>query len=431
MPRWSRYNLLIPADRHGAYLFNTRTGALVGLTAERREQIERSELLDDDVFGFFAGQGFIVEEDVDELALVVARHDTARAAADAFSATIELTEACNFRCHYCYQAHAARHMDADVAARVAAYLAGKMRTVRHLHVNWFGGEPLLRLATLAALSERLAVDARDSGCRLTQFITTNGYLLTRETALHLVRLGIEHVQITLDGDEPAHDAARPLASGRGTYRRVLDGCVAAMTAGLGLMVRINVGRRNAGSVAALLDDLLAAGITPANAVIHAVRTVDHGNCETTTAAACLSNVEFAATWIGILREVAARGFGLPPLSPIPYNCPFDLQQTVMIGHDGVLRHCSSSDSRLAEIDAAGDEVGRTGLFDHVKARSPTDDAHCRACRYLPMCMGGCSYLRDLGQEACIPERHVLGDLVTLTARQERTRQERTMRRQSQ
>jgi uncharacterized protein len=296
-----------------------------------------------------------------------------------------------------------------------------MREKKHVHVNWFGGEPLLRPKMLYALSERLSAEARREGCRLTQFITTNGYLLNSEVAHSLARLGISNVQITMDGDESSHDHLRPLASGRGTYRKILEACANVARAGIDLMVRVNVNKLDADRVAHLLDDLLAIGVSPRNAVIHAVRTINHGDCSDAMANACYSNEEFARKWIDILGEVAKRGFGLPTLEPIAYNCPFDLQQTVMIGHDGTIRHCSSSEGRLGEINENGEETGKTTLHEKIKNRRPTDDEHCRSCKYLPMCMGGCSYLRELGQEACNPERHVLGELVALTARQGRSR----------
>ncbi|RPJ60671.1 MAG: radical SAM protein [Acidobacteria bacterium] len=413
--KWSRYNTFVPRQDGGAYLFNGRTGALVGLAAYRRAQIENDELLDDDFYALLSQQGFIVKNNVDEVSLVLGAHEKARGSRDSFSATIELTEACNFRCLYCYQDHPGKHLGNEAQRRILLYLARKMREVPHVHVNWFGGEPLLRFNTLRTLSERLTREAAGADCRLTQFLTSNGYLLTPDLATELARLGIGNVQITLDGSRATHDRLRPLASGRSTYDRVLEACVNVVRVGIELMVRVNVNRVNAETVGSLLDDLLEAGVTPKCAVIHAVRTIDHGTCAAGMADACFTNAQFARVWIDILREVAQRGFGLPSLAPIACNCPFDLQQTVMIGRDGSIRHCSSSDGLLARLDGDGTESEHTPLFDRIKSRRPDDDPACRACSYLPMCMGGCAYLREIGQEPCNPERYVLGELVALSA----------------
>jgi uncharacterized protein len=414
MAIWSKYNLFIPRKDGGCNIFNTRTGALVSLNAERYEQIVTTKLLDDDFYALLASHGFIVDEGVDELSLILDTNERARSSSGYFSATIELTESCNFSCKYCYQSHVSKHLDDQVAKRIVLYLSKKMLDKSHIHINWFGGEPLLRLKMLYAILDKLTVEANRLNCRLTQFLTTNGYLLSRKVAQSLAKIGIQNIQITVDGDESSHNQLRPLASGRGTYHKVMEACTHVAQANIDLMVRVNLNKFNANKIAKLLDGLLAVGITPQKAVIHVVRTINHGICDSVMSNACYTNAEFARKWIEILEEVAKRGFGLPTLAPIAYNCPFDLQQAVMIGYDGTIRHCSSSNGRLAEISDNGEEIGKTALFEKIKKRHPIDDENCSTCKYLPMCMGGCSYLREIGQESCNPERYVLGDLVALT-----------------
>jgi hypothetical protein len=97
--------------------------------------------------------------------------------------------------------------------------------------------------------------------------------------------------------------------------------------------------------------------------------------------------EFADAWVEILRCLADQGFALPPLDPVSYNCPFDLESTVMIGCDGSLCRCSSSSRRLAVLADDGGETGRTALHERVKARDPMADPACRDCRDLPLRMG--------------------------------------------
>lgn len=417
MSRWSRYNLFVSREDGGCHLFNTRTGALISLDADRYSQIITSELLDNDFYEVLSHEGFIVDESVDELALILDTNEQARSSTESFSATIELTESCNFSCKYCYQSHVPKHLDNKAVERIVLYLSKKMHDKSHVHINWFGGEPLLRLSMLQDISEKLTREANRLNCTLTQFMTTNGYLLTKEVAQSLAKLGIESIQITLDGDESSHNLLRPLASGKGSYREVIEACINVVEANIDLLVRVNLNKINVDKVVKLLDDLLAVGITPEKAVIHIVRTIDHGTCNSAMSDACYTNAEFAGKWIELLKEVAKRGFSLPNLAPISYNCPFDLQRTIMIGSDGTIRHCSSSDGRLAEISEEGEEIKKTALFEKIKNRRPTDDEHCSTCKYLPMCMGGCSYLREIGQEACNPERYVLGEMVALTAHQ--------------
>jgi uncharacterized protein len=278
MAVWSVYNLAV-ADPPGggALVFNTRTGVLVRLDESRLRQLGAPDPVPEDLAEFLLRQGFLVPDGCDELGLVRRRHAAARTGTGLFTATVELTESCNFRCGYCYQDHRPRRLDRALGDRVVAYLVGQMRGRRHLHVNWFGGEPLLAFARLREMSGALSTAASGDGWTLTPFITTNGYLLARRRAGELVDLGVAGVQITVDGDAADHDRSRPFLDGRPTYRRVLAGCVNAVAAGLSLVLRINVSRSNQASVPVLLEQLRPQGLVPANTVVHATRMVGHGN----------------------------------------------------------------------------------------------------------------------------------------------------------
>jgi uncharacterized protein len=420
MAKWSRYNFLISKDDDSGMLYNSRTGALIHLTKDRLSEFDGATELNDDVFSFLLEQEFLVADDLDEVKLVSARHEAARADDASLSITIELTESCNFRCVYCYQDHVKEHMEDAVKERILGYLRRKIDKLDHLHVNWFGGEPLIRFEALKSLSNSITQYAEQADCRLTQFITTNGSLLTRELAAELKSLGISNVQITLDGSRVVHDLSRPMASGRGTYDSVLDACGHVVEQDIELMVRVNLNKVNCDSIEELLQDLIDHGVMPDKAIIHIVRAIDHGNLDATASSICFKNAEFAEKWAHILQSVARFGFGTPTIAPIAYNCPFDLEQAVMIGRDGSIRHCSSTDSMIGRIGPDGEEIEAEDTYRRVKGRHPIDDATCRDCQYLPLCMGGCSYLQEIGQEKCNPERYVLPQLVKLYAHQAST-----------
>ncbi|MGA9189787.1 MAG: radical SAM protein [Methanosarcina sp.] len=416
MAKWSKYNILVEDDDYILF-FNTRTGSLIRLDSDRQKQITGSSEIPNDFLSLLLNHGFLVGDDVDELELIAAIHESARDYKDSFSATIELTQACNFRCLYCYQTHTLNHMQNQVQEHVISYLINKIRSVKHLHINWFGGEPLIRLNSLKEMSQRLKAEADICGCTYSQFLTTNGYMITQSVAKELATIGIENVQITLDGNEEIHNRLRVHASGEGTYKRVLSACKFVVDNDMELLVRINLNRLNFRQIDSLLSDLVSNGITPTNTIIHVTRAVNHGNLNDKMSSAIFSPEEFAKAWIGILQTISMYGFNLPTLAPLAYNCPFDLKRTVMIGSDGGIRHCSSSDHLIADITETGNEADRTNLYQIIKERRPWEDLTCKECLYLPMCMGGCSYLQEIGEEKCIPERYILPELILLSADQ--------------
>ena len=416
MSQWSRYNVSVLRDDGSVLLFNTRTGSLLKLSPERCRELHQLPL-PADLRDLFVTEGFLVADDIDEIQQVAARHAAARDESDVLTVTIELTQACNFRCLYCYQPHNPLALKPAVRPRILHFLDRRLPELRHLHINWFGGEPLLRLDILAELSLAIQQRAAGAGCTVSQYITTNGYRISPAVASRLRELGVTNAQITLDGEQRSHDRLRPLASGAGSYERVVAGCVNVVEAGIELLLRINVNRWSAPGVDRLLADLGARGIGPHNAILHATRTVDHGNCGSVMSEAMYDADEFAHEWIEILGVALARGFNLPSLAPIAYNCPFDLDSAVMISADGRLLHCSSSGGQIADIGDDGDEVNRTELYELAKERDPLGDAECRGCLYLPMCMGGCAYLQGLGERKCMPERYVLPELIELAGKQ--------------
>ncbi|OHB83153.1 MAG: hypothetical protein A2Z38_01830 [Planctomycetes bacterium RBG_19FT_COMBO_48_8] len=417
MAKWSRYNVFVRENDIHVLLFNIRTGALIRLNPERQRDVKNPSNISFDFLEFLLQQGFLVGDDIDELELIANTHKAAKENTDSLSVTIELTQACNFRCLYCYQQRNPKRLKDQAYEKVCRYLTKKINKLKRLHVNWFGGEPLIELQTLKQLSQRLRTEASDHGCVFSHFLTTNGYMITPTVAEELADIGIQNVQITLDGDKQAHNRLRIHASGTGTYEKVLAACKHVVDAGMELLVRINLNRWNVQHINGLLSDLAANGISPENSIVHVTRTVDHGNIGDAVSSAILNTEQFARQWIKILQTITGYGFATPSLAPIAYNCTFDLRQTLMINSDGTICRCSSSSERIAELNEAGDESNHTNSYQTVKVRYPLDDLKCKECLYLPMCMGGCSYLEEIGQEKCIPERYILPKLVLLAAGQ--------------
>lgn len=130
------------------------------------------------------------------------------------------TWACNFRCWYCYQDHADVWMQAETATAVTKFLDLNSLRSKWLWLEFFGGEPLLCPDTILQIAGSAQKCCSRDGLPFFCGMTTNGYLLEPELFAKLCGVGMNHMQITLDGDPLFHDQQRTLASGRGSWDRI-------------------------------------------------------------------------------------------------------------------------------------------------------------------------------------------------------------------
>ncbi|MGO8854342.1 MAG: radical SAM protein [Steroidobacteraceae bacterium] len=134
--------------------------------------------------------------------------------------TILTTEGCNFACRYCHQPHDPVVMSPEVVASIVRFVERKAPSIGHLDISWFGGEPLANRKAVNKLSAEFCRICRENNISLTGFMSTNGYLLTRELLADLLRLGISRYQITFDGPRSVHDRYRVLQNGGETFSRL-------------------------------------------------------------------------------------------------------------------------------------------------------------------------------------------------------------------
>lgn len=127
------------------------------------------------------------------------------------------TEACNFRCAYCYETFALKRMTPSLVSGVKRLIERRAPRASRMQLSWFGGEPLLVPDILEEVGAHARRICQANDVPFTSDCTTNGYLLSADRLSALPRAGIELLHISLDGDKHAHDETRVLASGKGTF----------------------------------------------------------------------------------------------------------------------------------------------------------------------------------------------------------------------
>jgi len=367
-----------------------------------------------ELFDFLVREEVLVDSNTDELDEIKALHRAGRASKHELYVTYSMTNACNFRCTYCYQEHKKQVLAGDALEKTYRYIERELAEYESLRVHWFGGEPLLRLKSVLNSSAALIEICRKMQKPYSAAVTTNGSLFTAETARSLKAVGVEQVAFTLDGARPVHDATRLRKNGSGSYEAVMQAMRIAVDEGYSVFVRVNLNKKAEASFADLLDDIRRRGLGPDQIGIYIAEMKQHSNSMALGGLYYLSVAEYAQSFIDALKVMKEFGYPMPKLSPLEVNCSFDKPSSVLFGVDGNLYHCTTgTDRALGELDESGAIVHEDARRRRIHSREPWDDPHCATCKSLPTCMGGCAHLDEEGKTKCNPEGFVIEQLLRL------------------
>lgn len=318
------------------------------------------------------------------------------------AARLVLTHGCNLACDYCFvPTKAAEQMSlATALAACTMLVAASGGEIEHL--QFFGGEPLLRLDLIRAVVARLEQERQQGRLRKVGYaLTTNGTMVTAATADFLAQHGFV-VDVSLDGLPQVHDRHRRLPAGGGTYALAERGLrllqeqnvdvgvlitpTAANVAGLAEFVRyvhtelgvtsiaVNTpqpgpagwpvdGRQLAAAVVAATHYAAAAGISFASAAARVIAAVDRRR----------------PYYFSCLRGSGALGVAISPQGWIsPCDVAWDAELAV-----GAIDPAADPAADPAPAGVGGLALSRWKLTPH---RIP---AECLQCYALPTCGGPC------------------------------------------
>lgn len=140
------------------------------------------------------------------------------------SLALFVTQDCNFDCVYCYGDGggygSSGTMGRRTAFRAIDWLIDQAAWLKQVHVNFFGGEPLLNFPLIKEVVEYGLAQEKRAEIRFKFGMTTNASLLD-EDKLAFIKDRNLGLQISFDGPANIQDAQRPFKTGRGSYRACL------------------------------------------------------------------------------------------------------------------------------------------------------------------------------------------------------------------
>lgn len=320
---------------------------------------------------------------------------------------VALTGACNLTCGYCsYNAtRGARHADDLSTAQLLALFA-ELGALGVMRVTLTGGEPLLRPDFLELV--QAVVENRMRFC-----VNTNGVLLTPALADALVATRrLDRVQVSIDGAEAwVNDHNR----GRGAFDGAIAGLRLLADRDVPRAARLTLTRFTADHLEAALDALLA--LCPTVGVSELMPFGRGGNAYDKMAMSPAQRARAAEVLVRYAERHPGASTPAGPLASAREQARYEalvaagcdhggngsghlsscggFHETLAILHDGSLVPC---------IQIPGARLGKVGEVDigevwqthqtlrefrgRWQVRLESVD-HCRGCKYIPFCHGGC------------------------------------------
>jgi uncharacterized protein len=417
----SRYTFRLPLSQ-GYALFNASTGSVLRL--QGADAAELSELLSGprtlipqdalsgDLTARLRRNGFLVDSDFDELAVVRERYWRARGNAPVVL-LVTTTMDCNLGCYYCYESRspdALRITDVDEIVSIARERLGRQGK-RSLHVDWYGGEPMMNLEFLEQASLALQELCRSEGMSYHASAISNGTHWPEDVGPFVARHKIRQVQISFDGLKRNHERRRRYRAG---YRPSEDASsfdravrlVDRLLEHTRVDVRYNTDPGNAEDFAGFIDFAGERGWfdAPYRCVVMVAKLSAYSDRSAFMRRRELSHDQFEELQAIARRKLPreaqddqdmVRGFPHPRTSVCGALAP----DSAVIGADGLEYRCGL---QVGEVHRAVGRFGETRKGETFpdqawwKTFDPTTLPTCSRCSFLPVCWGGC------------PKRHLDG-----------------------
>jgi uncharacterized protein len=315
-----------------------------------------------------------------------------------FKAQLVLNLDCNLACSYCYEGgmRGRRYMSPATALHLTEFLENGLNARgKRIELIFYGGEPLMSMDLITTISERLNIHASLRAVGYSFNLVTNGTLLTRRIVKKLLPLGLKGAKVTLDGPKENHDRLRPFVSGKGSFDTII-GNVKEVCDLIKIQVGGNYLRENYHEFPFLLDFLLEEGLTPERIPhVQFVPVVKSGRGfplpEFYEGCASVDEPWLAEASLFLREEILKRGFYTPRVRPSP--CMVESENDIVVNYDGVIFKCPAflgwKEMAVGDLETGIREFAVSHNLEVWKKDK------CLDCEYLPLCFGGCRYLKLL------------------------------------
>lgn len=393
----SKYNVIFYCNKK-RYVFNTLTCALAEIDDEIASKLSKTTDLNfygqEDILRKMQASGFVLNDETDELTILKYRNYKNKNANNVFNIIIAPTLQCNFECPYCYETANNKFINDEVKEAIYKKITSLLSIGKDINIVWFGGEPLLAKNIIKEMSEEISQICKKYNKICTFDMSSNGYLLDNSTILDLLKVGVNTIQITIDGPPKIHDSKRKLkGSTSGTFYKIVDNIKVGLKSGMHFRIRVNVDKFNYTSLEKLLKILAKEDLQ--SCFVHLACVGDYNDYDTNNT---ITAEEYGQILIGFSNLLKKYGFQHYDDLCYPFSkfssCSAEVENQLIIDPDGYLYKC------IVEIGSIKKSYGNVLNYSDDYSESinnlkylmisPFERKECVNCKVLPICMGGCA-----------------------------------------
>lgn len=422
----SYYNTLAPLpEGEGTVIFNARTGAIGLLDAHETELYERlltADEPDDEGRVFLAelqADGFSMGGAEREADFMRYQFEKYRFDDTVFELYVAPTMGCNFNCPYCFEKKREGRMSAATQDALMAFVEEQYakRPYQELKIVWYGGEPLLCIDIIEALSERFIAFCEEQGVAYVASMISNTSLADEYVQEKLVKCQVWSVMTTIDGVGETHELRRVSKDGAPTYERILSNVEGMTQRGICVDFRCILEKGNVESCLKLTEGM--AGHENLGIRVKPMRDMSALGREVPEAAQVhpLEPAEYAEAFYRVFMQGNPDASAYRrALEPLHLHCSASMDRGYAIDELGNAFNCGCAigDDEKILFNICEPPETRKVRWDMVAwygSHNPLDNERCRTCRVLPLCQGGCLRIDEEPYTECNPLRYLIEKMV--------------------
>ena len=345
------------------------------------------------LFDDLCSLGVIVDSDFDEYAYVKYLYNNICTKSRTLKLYISPTNACNFRCKYCYVC------DSSSPTITSSILDGTIHFIEKqieafgynkIVISWFGGEPTLCETIIVDYMKKLSEKFKGTAS-VEGYVTTNGYLLNEQMFNNFTKSNIVGYQITVDGYAETHNKLRVLHNGDPTWETVIKNLkyIHDNSNGIDVIFRINYNEEIVESIFDFID-YVSKNFYKFKIHIHPISHLSDDSevkdcvCDTTFAQIAKVNLYQHFAEFGINNDVVNT------LSLFGGMCYASMVNSFFIVPNGDIMKCTVAVENEKNIVGKIFDKDNFVLYQDKLSKWVTYKEHrseCKKCWCFPICFG--------------------------------------------